>query len=50
MKIQYEDGADLEIADYYDFSSTWQDAEETSWCDVDEEVDGDETQIPQQRT
>ncbi|KAJ3208300.1 hypothetical protein HDU67_006814 [Dinochytrium kinnereticum] len=27
-KIAYEDGAEMEVADYYDFSSTWEEEEE----------------------
>lgn len=51
-KILYEDGADLEVADFYDFSETWntanpaEDGNDDEWEDVDEddvmEVDSDE--------
>jgi pre-60S factor REI1 len=35
MKIAYEDGADLEVADYYDFSSTWVDMGDMADKDAD---------------
>ncbi|KAI9218294.1 C2H2 type zinc-finger-domain-containing protein, partial [Blastocladiella britannica] len=40
-KIAYEDGADLEVADYYDFSSTWEGIDEAGADgDADAEIQG----------
>ena len=36
-KIQYEDDADLEIAEFYDFSDTWEDLEEDIQSEILEE-------------
>ncbi|KNE56087.1 hypothetical protein AMAG_01929 [Allomyces macrogynus ATCC 38327] len=41
-KIQYEDGADLEIADFYDFASTWEGVDaQGAEGDADAEVGAD---------
>ncbi|KAI8999355.1 C2H2 type zinc-finger-domain-containing protein [Gaertneriomyces semiglobifer] len=47
-KIAYEDGAELEVSDFYDFSSTYPDEKDDDWEDVDGEeisaADADDVQ------
>ncbi|KAI8621834.1 C2H2 type zinc-finger-domain-containing protein [Chytriomyces sp. MP71] len=45
-KIEYENGGELEVGDFYDFSSTWQDDEDAEdddgnmeWEDLDEDAE-----------
>jgi pre-60S factor REI1 len=41
-KILYEDGADLEIAEFYDFSETWEDVDdEDAVLEEGEDADGE---------
>ncbi|KAJ3120604.1 hypothetical protein HK100_012728 [Physocladia obscura] len=50
-KIDYEDGGEEEVGDFYDFSSTWDDVdgEEDEWEDTDEEADESTNAIVQQK-